>query len=150
MDFAIGGSRIQPGQLQGPETTGAPKPGGPAPEANDVERFQEAMSRHAEAGAGGGAAQPPPADAAQMQPQPPAQETGEASLGDRILRGFGAVSQKINAGQGEAVNVLGKENVTQADLLRANFSMLESNTLVTAIGKTTEKVTQGVKTLQQG
>lgn len=119
-----------------------------APESGDVEKFQAAMHRGdtenaaalIQTGRAGqvGAAQPPAAPGAPL------------SMGDRILRGMSAVGDKIQAGRAEAAGVLGKENVTQADLMRANFSMLESSTLVSAVSKTTEKITQGIKTLQQG
>ena len=71
-------------------------------------------------------------------------------IGERALGGLANISDQIQAGRMEAMQTLGKKDVTQADLLKAQFSLLESSTLVSAIGKTTEKLAQGVKTLQQG
>jgi len=71
-------------------------------------------------------------------------------MGDRILAGLSGASQKIQEGRATAVQALGAENVSQADLLKANFALIESSTLVSAVSKTAEKITQGLKTLQQG
>jgi hypothetical protein len=70
--------------------------------------------------------------------------------GDRVLQGMRSVSEAVQAGRKEVADIMMKESVTQADLLRANFSMMESSALVSGISKTTEKITQGLKTLQQG
>ncbi|MCC8189013.1 MAG: hypothetical protein LIP77_00020, partial [Planctomycetes bacterium] len=116
--------------------------------AGDARRFAEAMAQPDAA-----AATPPPAavDAGSQAAVPPATtEAPAAALGDRILQGMNAASASVQAGRSEAVDLLGRENITQADLLRANFAMLESSNLVSAIAKTTEKITQSVKTLQQG
>lgn len=114
-------------------------PGAPA-DLNDVERMQALM-------------QPPPVAAAGNPAPDPirnAAGAGAPSLGDRILQGMSSAGEAIQAGRNEAMEVLGKKDVTQTELLKANFAMLESSTSATLVSKTTEKLTQGVKTLQQG
>lgn len=133
---------------------GSPPAGGKPAAMNDVERFQEAYTRDpAEAGT------PPPEadgvvnavpDAGEAQAAGSAADTSSPALGDRILNGLGAVSEQIRDDRTEAITVLSKKDYTQADLLRANFSMLESANVVTAVTKTAEKINQGIKTLQQG
>lgn len=150
MDITLGSPQFNPaGKL--PVDPAAPAVGGTAglspaePDANDVERFQAAMN-----GPVGGtpqAANVPSSPDAALTATPPPEEMG---LGDRILRGLGAVSDKVKADQMEGVAALGKKDLTQADLLRANFAILESSTIVSAVGKTAEKINQGIKTLQQG
>ncbi len=144
MDF--GGMRVPGGAggIQAPgggEGTGAV---GGAAKIDDVSRFEDAMK--------GGQA-----EGAQALPENPAaavQDAGKIqnsdSLGDRILKGFGSISDQIQAGRAQAVDTLGKTNVSQADLLRAQASMMESSTIISAVSKTASTITQGVKTLQQG
>lgn len=121
-------------------------PGAPAaPAANDVERLQAALEKP------DAAAVPPEVANASAAPQSAAPAATEPlSVGDRILQGMSSVSDQVQAGRTQAVEALGKENVSQADLLKAQFSMLESNAIVSAVSKTTEKITSGIKTLQQG
>lgn len=141
MDIGIGASGVGP-VAQPPGGS----PSGPAPadvDANDAERFQAAMAK---------SDVPPPTTpeqpAAAMENQ--ARAVGEASMGDRILDGMSSLSDKIQAGRAEAAAVLEKPEMTHTDLLKANMALLETGTLVTAASKTTEKITQGIKTLQQG
>ncbi|MDR3077300.1 MAG: EscI/YscI/HrpB family type III secretion system inner rod protein [Planctomycetota bacterium] len=143
MSIGIGGNPSALGRqqaLEAVEKVGRDTASPGAPGKNDVEKFQAAMDRPGMEKAG------PPLPAA-VQPTTTAEP---ASMGDRILRGISSAGEKIQAGRAEAISVLGKENLSQADLLRANFSLMESSTLVSAVSKTTEKITQGVKTLQQG
>lgn len=121
----------------------APAVGKPAgdPSPGDVERFQALR------GVGPDATPPARPEAPGDAVSPPA---GPESMGDRILRGMSSVGDKIEAGRARALEVVESGEATQADLLRANFALLESTTLVSAVSKTTEKITQGVKTLQQG
>lgn len=115
--------------------TGTPSP----TDGSDVARFQEAMN------------QPDPVAAGTPLPETPDVPSSEPQdVADRILRGMSSASETIQAKRGEAAEIMTKENATQADLLRANFSMIEASTMVSAISKTTEKITQSVKTLQQG
>lgn len=116
---------------------GAPEAGKPfgAAKANSVERFNELM------------------DAGQKAE--PASVDGEnapnaVSVTDRIMQGVNDVNAKLDKSQAEMARVIEKEDVTQIDLIKANFAMLESSTLISAASKVTEKITQGVKTLQQG
>ena len=144
MSIGIGGNPSALGRqqaLEAVEKVGRDTASPGAPGKNDVEKFQAAMDRPGMEKAGN----PPPAAAVQ-----PTTTAEPASMGDRILRGISSAGEKIQAGRAEAISVLGKENLSQADLLRANFSLMESSTLVSAVSKTTEKITQGVKTLQQG
>ena len=117
------------------------------PSGSDLQRFQAAL---------GGGSNPIPAEGTA-----PANAAGGAAaatvpppsgggMGDRILQGMSQISQKIQSGRETAVQALGNENVTQADLLRANFAMIESSTAISAVSKTTEKIVQSLKTLQQG
>jgi hypothetical protein len=110
------------------------------PAEPDIVRFQKAM--HQAEGGDDAVPQPPAADA-----YPDSRPRG---VGDRILDDMRSASESIRAARMEAADILMKEDVTQADLLRANFSMLESSALASGIAKTTEKITQGLKTLQQG
>jgi hypothetical protein len=106
---------------------------------SDVARFQAAMDS--------------PAQRDVFPPGPAAEGMSSSrtqGVGDRILQGVRSVSETVQAGRKEAVGIMMKQDVTQADLLRANFSMIESSALVSGISKTTEKITQGLKTLQQG
>ncbi|MDR1534537.1 MAG: EscI/YscI/HrpB family type III secretion system inner rod protein [Planctomycetota bacterium] len=97
------------------------------PPEGDVERFQGAM-----------------ADLA-------AKRTGESeSLARGAMDGLAKISGQIQTGRTQAIQTLCKSEISQADLLRAQFSLMESSTLVSAVSKTTEKITQGLKTLQQG
>jgi hypothetical protein len=105
---------------------------------SDVARFHEAMNPAAMRDAA-----PPSAAEAFSASRP-------QGVGDRIIHGMQSVSESVQAGRKEAAGIMMKENVTQADLLRANFAMMESSALVSGISKTTEKITQGLKTLQQG
>ena len=151
MSVGLGG--MDPNALQQKALEAAKKAGEAAGDAagriadagvNDVARFQEAMcppENLAEAKPGN---EPPPAVATEQTDQP------APALGDRILNGMASASEHIQASRAEAVSILGKTDVTQVDLLRANFAMMESGNMVSAIAKTTEKITQGIKTLQQG
>lgn len=86
-------------------------------------------------------------DAAMRQPPP----TGQAeNVGDRVMDELGALSDRIQAGRQQAVDTMTRDNVTQADLIKAQFAMLESSTLISAASKVSEKITQAVKNLQQG
>lgn len=141
----VGQNPLQQQALEALEKMGqeSAAPGGPAaPAANDVERLRAALERP-------DAAAVPPEVAAAPQPAAPA-ATEAMSVGDRILQGMSSVSDQVQAGRAQAVEALGGENVSQADLLKAQFSMLESNAIVSAVSKTTEKITSGIKTLQQG
>lgn len=138
-NMKIPGNLSQPGGL---EPSAAPK-------GSDVAKLEEAMEAAANR-----LAPPPDATVQAEVPAAAAAETapppGPLSVGDRILGGITSLSDQVQAGRAEAVEVLGKQNVTQADLLKANFAMIESSTLVTAASKTAEKITQGIKNLQQG
>lgn len=152
MALDIGGMR-GPALPGGPQGLGGGAPGpGPVDKAGDVGRLEDAMEalknkppsgeaqpadEAARAGAEAGAAGPG------LAQNPP-------SVGDRIIKGITSVSDQIQAGRTQAAEALGKNTVTQADLLRAQAAMMESSTLVSAVGKTVEKITQGVKNLQQG
>ncbi len=98
------------------------------PGGDDVARFDASMDSPAEAGESGAV-------------QTPA---------DRLVEGVGNLSEHINAGRAEVADVMGKENVTQSDLLKASFKMMETNAVVSAVSKTSEKITSAIKTLQQG
>lgn len=116
---------------------GAPEAGKPLGTAktSSVERFNDLM----DAGQKGETA---PVDA---------ENTPDAvSVTDRIMQGVNDVNVKLDKSQAEVARVFQKEDATQMDLIKANFAMLESSTLISAASKVTEKITQGVKTLQQG
>ncbi len=140
MDMAIGGLNGAAGKIQEAAPANAAPAGSrpAAPGAGDVERFQAAYENGAAA-----------RDAAGTAPAAPMAVEG-ASVGDRILGGIARVSDKIGADRAEVANVLERDDAGQADLLRAQFRMIESSTLISAVGKTAEKINQGVKTLQQG
>ena len=146
----VGLDGMDPNSLQQKALEAARKAGeehgaGPMPAAtDDVARFQDVMQSRENPVA---ASSSSPVNAA--PPLVPAGET-QPALGDRILSGMSAASEHVQAGRAEAAALLGKSDATQADLLRANFAMMESSTMVSAIAKTTEKITQGIKTLQQG
>jgi hypothetical protein len=127
-------------------------PSGPSgtPDGNDVDRFKVALQgpQTDPAGTVAGVSGNPAPSA--IGGTPPTDGTSPAGMGDRILSGLSDASQKIQEGRTTAVETLGKENVTQADLIQAQFAMMESSTLVSAVSKTAEKITQGLKTLQQG
>ena len=124
-------------------------PGGPAgaPGSEDVQRFQDALKGQAADGTIGVQSAGGPHGAAAA---PAVDGTASMGMGDRILQGLSGASQKVQSGREVAMQALGGDNVSQADLLRANFAMIESSTLVTAVSKTTEKIVQGLKNLQQG
>lgn len=124
-------------------------PAGPqaVPDGGDVQRFQDALRDPA---ANPAASDPAAAQSVQAQAAADSAQAAPEAVGDRILQGISSVSDKIQAGRQEAADVLAKPDVSQADLLRAQFALLESTTMVSAVGKTTEKITQGLKTLQQG
>jgi len=148
--MTLGVSGVDPGALQQKMLETAQKIGqeqGAAPNGSDVQRFQAALEGGSNPAPAGGAA---PVDTAGGAAATPSVPPSSGGMGDRILQGMSEISQKIQSGREVAVQALGSENVTQADLLRANFGMIESNTLVSAVSKTTEKITQGLKTLQQG
>ncbi|MDR3211639.1 MAG: hypothetical protein LBU79_06970 [Planctomycetota bacterium] len=109
--------------------------------SGEVERFQAAM-------------RPPEAQLATNQPPaavPPVAAPGsDLSVGDRIIQGISRVSDKIQTDRAAALETIGKNDLTQADLLKANFSMMESSNLVSLTSKVGEKISQGLKTLQQG
>lgn len=112
---------------------------------NDVDRFQAALNTaNPEAVAPAGVT-PPPNITPTVTPPPTI-----PTLGDQILRGMSAASQQVGESREQVARVVGHDNVSQADLLRANFALLESSAIVSAASKTTEKITQGLKTLQQG
>lgn len=158
MDFTIG-AQI-PG-LAGGAGVGAPggTPAGPKPAeagASEVERFQAAYNPQESAAE---VAAPPeavsdPAGAEQassaIQEQAASKANVPASVGDRILQGLGAVSDRVQVDRAQAIETLQNKDATQADLLRASFGMLESANIITGVTKTAEKVNQGIKTLQQG
>jgi hypothetical protein len=122
------------------------------PGASDVERFKEAMQHNMDAqppqDAQAGASQVGHADA-HVDPASAASPSA-LGMGDRILQGMRGISEKVQAGREAGMSVMGQENVSQADLLRAQFSLNESSTLLTVTSKTVEKVSQGIKQLQQG
>jgi hypothetical protein len=71
-------------------------------------------------------------------------------MADRILQGMTGVADKIQEGRAEGMSVIGREDVSQADLLRAQFAMNESSTLLTAASKTVQSIKDSIKQLQQG
>lgn len=128
-----------PGSVQGPD--GADSVGGSA-KTDDVSRFQDAM---------GAKEQAESAQSIQENAVAGAGKTREAdSLGDKILKGIGALDGQIQSGRAGAMETLSKENVTQADLIKAQGEMMASGTLVSLVSKTASSLTQSVKTLQQG
>lgn len=146
MSLGMGG--LDPGALQkmGLEAIeqAGQKPAVPEmPREGDIAQFQTAMN----SGGGAGTIAGPNAD---VTPASPGVSAGTLSMGDRIINGMSSISEKVQLARNDAAAVLDNPDPTQADLLRANFAMMESSTLVTAVSKTTEKITQGVKTLQQG
>lgn len=144
MTAGMGG--LEPGALQRKALEAAERIAGDAgntpaqADEADVAGFQKAMEASGP-GEAAPAAEPESPDVSASAPR---------DVADRILDGMSSASESIQAKRNEAVEVMTKENVTQADLLRANFSMIESSAMVSAISKTTEKITQSVKTLQQG
>ena len=135
---------FQPKTLEAVQKIGQEQ--GAAPSGSDLQRFQAALEGGANPAPAGGTASANAAGGA----APPSGLPPPGGMGDRILQGMSQISQKIQAGRETAVQALGNENVTQADLLRANFAMIESSTAISAVSKTTEKIVQSLKTLQQG
>ena len=140
MDIGIGGADRRMQQAletigkTGPEAEARGRDPGAPPEG-DVERLNAAL----DPGKG------------RLPPVTPAAGGAEAqSMGDRIIQGISSAGREIQAGRGEALSVLGKKDVSQADLLKANFALMESSVRVSMASKTVEKITQGIKTLQQG
>lgn len=91
-----------------------------------------------------------------QQPQQPAEagavadpQAAEAAP-DRLRDAVNSINQRLDQAQSDTLAVFQKEDVTQMDLIKANFAMLESSTIISAASKVTEKITQGVKNLQQG
>ncbi len=98
------------------------------PGATDVERFDAAMQNEP----------PGMADTAQLQP------------GERVAQEIGALGDRIQASRAEVASLAAKPEVSQADLFKASFKMMETSALVSAVSKTSEKITSAIKTLQQG
>lgn len=144
MDMGIGAA----GAGQAAKIPGGAEPAAPAApakaDASDVERFRSALASE------GNAAQPPPTENVQAGSETPAAKAAGQSMGERILDGMNSLGDKIQAGRAEAASVIAKPEATHSDLLRANMALMETGTIVTAASKTTEKITQGIKTLQQG
>lgn len=146
MDIGIGTGAVGGGLAPQLPAGGVEKGVQSSPGTTDVERLQAAMRQP----------EPEPAEAVQNTEQAgikaasekPA--SGEGSLGDRILDGMSSLSDKIQAGRAEAAAVIEKPEVSHNDLLKVNMALLETGTIVSAASKTVEKITQGVKTLQQG
>lgn len=119
------------------------RPGGPlgAPAVNDVERFEAALAATS-------------GNEMRMEmnggPAPIAAPITAQTVGDRILGGISSISETVQAGRAEVVQALDKKELSQVDLLKAQFAMMESSNLVSAVSKTAEKLTSAVKTLQQG
>jgi hypothetical protein len=127
-------------QAASPDAAGAVGSPGSLDKA-DMAAFQDAMRPD-------GGSQTPGADrAAQTGGVAPAQPT---SVGDRILQGRGALSDSVKADRTAALDAMSGKSVNQADLLKAQFAMMESSNLVSAVSKSTEKLTSAIKTLQQG
>ncbi len=120
----------------------------PAPADADVQRFQDALNAGAPNPAPDASAAGAPSNAPDGVAAPRAAPT--ESMADRILRGISSADQKVAGARAEAAAALDQDNVSQADLLRANFAMMESSTFITAVSKSTEKLTSAAKTLQQG
>ncbi|MDR1519818.1 MAG: hypothetical protein LBU23_06695 [Planctomycetota bacterium] len=133
MDISVGGG-MKPGGfksgIEGVEKLGLDSgPAGKpalAPAGDDVAKFGAAMN------------------------QPPVRETATPGLGDQLVEGLGNISDRIQFGRREAMDVFGKDNLSQMDLLKAQFAMNEAGNLTSLAGKVSEKITQAVKQLQQG
>lgn len=127
------------------------RPGVPlgAPAVNDVERFEAALAatsgNEMRMEMNGG-----PAPIAEPITGSIAAPITAQTVGDRILGGISSISETVQAGRAEVVQALDKKELSQVDLLKAQFAMMESSNLVSAVSKTAEKLTSAVKTLQQG
>ena len=138
MAGAGGPGAIQPGSPGQGGPTGMPS----APGESDMQRFQAAMEGPQDSAAVEGAATVAGTETHALPPS--------GGMGDRILQGMTQIGQQIQGNREMAAQAIGNPDVTQADLLRVNFAMIESSTLVSAVSKTAEKINQGLKTLQQG
>jgi hypothetical protein len=127
MDLAIGGGLPKmpgAGGLDGIGGAGqAAKPPVPEVSGNDAERFNAAMNSEAQ-----------PVD----------------SVANQSLKSLADLSADVQADRSKAMDVLGKPGVSQAELIGAQFALMESANTIAAVSKVAEKITSAVKTLQQG
>ncbi len=132
----VGG--MAPGGLPGAEGAKG------SPGAGSVERLNDLLNAAQQQ-------QPqPPADPAQVAGAQPAETPGAESVTGRVLDNMNSINQRLDRTQADILAVFDKPDATQMDLIKANFALLESGTIVSAASKVAEKVTQGVKNLQQG
>lgn len=114
-------------------------PSDAAPDADQLARFQNSMAE---------GKQP---EAANAQPQPEAKPAIEPEgVGDRIIKGMTSLSDQVRQGREQTMRVIDLPTSSQADLLKAQFAMLQTANTIAAVSKVAEKTTQGIKTLQQG
>lgn len=116
------------------------------PDAGAVERFQRVM-------AGGDSAPAAPTAVSGVAPEGRigAEKLAQPeSVGDRIIQGMSSLSEKVRTNQETVMATLDLQSASQADLLKAQFAMLQTANTIAAVSKVAEKTTQGIKTLQQG